>query len=76
MIFNRRTVLGIAAASAAAQALADPSAAASAPPIKAIAFDGFPILDPRPVFVAGKTMYSGNGDAFVSLFQTRGRTRR
>ena len=39
--------------------------------IKAVAFDGFPILDPRPVFATGRQLYPENGDAFVNLFQTR-----
>ena len=46
-------------------------AASVAAPIKAIAFDGFPILDPRSVSVACRQMYSENGDAFVGFFQTR-----
>lgn len=74
MVFNRRNVLSLAAAGAAATAIAGPStsvATSASPPIKAVAFDGFPILDPRSVAVACKQMYSENGDAFVSFFQTR-----
>lgn len=73
MIFNRRNILGMAAVGAAAKALVGSSAseAAFVRPIKAIAFDGFPILDPRPIFVAGKQMYPENGDAFLRVFQTR-----
>jgi 2-haloacid dehalogenase len=73
MIFSRRNVLAITAAGAAANALIGPSksVAASASTIKAVAFDGFPILDPRPVLATGKQMYPENGDSFVSLFQMR-----
>jgi 2-haloacid dehalogenase len=73
MIFSRRNVLAITAAGAAANALIGPSksVAASASTIKAIAFDGFPILDPRPVLATARQMYPENGDSFVSLFERR-----
>jgi 2-haloacid dehalogenase len=73
MIFSRRDVLAMTAAGAAASALIGPSksAAASAATIKAVAFDAFPILDPRSVFAIGKQIYPENGDSFVSIFQTR-----
>lgn len=32
--------------------------------IKAIAFDGFPIFDPRPILHLAKTLYPVQGDAF------------
>jgi 2-haloacid dehalogenase len=74
MVFNRRNVLGVAAAGAAAKVIANQSVsvAASVPlPIKAVAFDGFPILDPRSVSVACRQMYPESGETFVSFFQTR-----
>jgi 2-haloacid dehalogenase len=73
MIVSRRQFLAIAAASAAATTLIGPSISisASASIIKAVAFDGFPILDPRSVLATGKQMYPENGDSFVSLFQSR-----
>ena len=72
MIFNRRHVLAMAVAGTAKAFVGSSAAhATSSTTIKAVAFDGFPILDPRPVLAAGKQMYPGNADAFVSLFQTR-----
>lgn len=72
MTLNRRTALVFATAGAMAGVFARAPVWAAAPaPIRAVAFDGFPILDPRSVFAAAKQMYPQHGDAFVSLFQTR-----
>jgi 2-haloacid dehalogenase len=68
---NRREILGLVAAGAAAGMLARSVAyAASGPEIKAVAFDAFPIFDPRPVFGLAKNLYPEKGDAFVAAFQT------
>lgn len=45
--------------------------AASFKPIKAVAFDGFPIFDPRPVLGKAKALYGEKGAAFVGAFRTR-----
>ena len=37
------------------------TAIVSAPPIKAVAFDAFPIFDPRPVFALADAMFPGAG---------------
>ena len=53
MPVNRREFAALAAAGAAAtviKAPGDQARAASPAKIKAIAFDGFPIIDARPVF--------------------------
>lgn len=72
MTLNRRTALAFAVAGAAAGVFGRaPVFAAASLPIKAVAFDGFPILDPRSVLAAAKQMYPEHGDAFVSLFQAR-----
>ena len=49
MFVNRRNFVTLAAGGAVAVA-ACVSAEAAKPAIKAVAFDGFPIIDPRPVF--------------------------
>lgn len=38
---------------------------------KALAFDGFPILDPRPVFALCETLFPGKGAALSSAWKTR-----
>ncbi len=70
---SRRTALTLVAAAAATTAFsgAQAPAAASVSIIKAVAFDGFPILDPRSVIVVAKQLYPKNGEAFSSLFLTR-----
>jgi 2-haloacid dehalogenase len=41
------------------------------PPFKAIAFDAFPIFDPRPVFGLAETLFSGKGAEFSNAWRTR-----
>lgn len=73
MTLTRRDLLTIAAAGAAAHVALDAPPGLTAPParIRAVAFDGFPILDPRPVVALAKELYPDKGDAFFSLFRTR-----
>ncbi len=73
MTSSRREFLALATGAAAAQVvLNSPLSFAAAPArIKAVAFDGFPILDPRPVIALGKELYPEKGDAFVGQFRTR-----
>jgi 2-haloacid dehalogenase len=73
MTLSRRHLLAMAAAGAAAKLAlhAPPSLAATSASIRAVAFDAFPILDPRPVVALAKTLYPENGEAFFSLFRTR-----
>jgi len=68
MSLTRRHLLALATAAAAA-----PSAWAAAAParIRAVAFDGFPILDPRPVVALAKELYPEKGEAFFAQFRTR-----
>lgn len=47
------------------------SQAATAKPIKAVAFDGFPIFDPRPVLGQAKKLYGDQGGAFTIAFRTK-----
>lgn len=39
--------------------------------IKAIAFDAFPIFDPRPIFALAETLFPGNGKALGAAWRTR-----
>lgn len=38
---------------------------------KALAFDAFPIFDPRPIAVLAETLFPGNGSRLVELWRTR-----
>src|SRR5262249_18751000 len=38
---------------------------------KAIAFDGFPIIDPRPVAAAAEEMFPGRGAELMTAWRTR-----
>jgi 2-haloacid dehalogenase len=73
MTLSRRNLLGIVAAGAAAKLMVNASPVWAAPParIRAVAFDGFPILDPRPVVALAKGLYPEKGDAFFEQFRTR-----
>jgi 2-haloacid dehalogenase len=68
--FDRRRLLRLAAASTMAAAI--PRAEASAPSrVNAVAFDGFVIFDPRPVFTLGEALFPGQGTALGELWRTR-----
>jgi 2-haloacid dehalogenase len=66
MPISRRKFVTLAAAAVAA-----PSARAATRPIKAIAFDGFPIIDPRPVFAKVNEMFPEKGRALSEAWRTR-----
>ncbi len=65
---NRREFFGRAAA---AGLLTARHAAGSKRPIKAIAFDAFPILDPRPVFALVEELFPGKGADLAAAWRTR-----
>jgi 2-haloacid dehalogenase len=74
-LLNRRefavlAASGVAVASAAAS-LNRVRAAANGVKIKAIAFDGFPIIDPRPVFAKVEQMFPGKGTELSNAWRTR-----
>ena len=48
-----------------------PSAAFAKSPVKAIAFDAFPILDPRPIFALGEELFPGKGAELASMWRAR-----
>jgi len=66
MLVNRRKFVTLAAAT-----LAAPAAFAATRPIKAVAFDGFPITDPRPVFAKVEELFPGKGHALSEAWRTR-----
>jgi len=71
-MFDRREVLTLAAALAASGALDSARAENDArPKFKAIAFDGFPIIDPRPVFAKCEEMFPEKGAELGNTWRTR-----
>jgi 2-haloacid dehalogenase len=73
MVVNRRKFVTLAAggmAAATATAPADRALAASTK-IKSIAFDGFPIIDPRPVFAKAEEIFPGKGLELSNAWRTR-----
>jgi 2-haloacid dehalogenase len=73
MPFNRWECLtlvagGIAAGIVRSTPLAQ---AATRPQSKAIAFDAFPIFDPRPVFALAEQLFPGKGAALSNAWRTR-----
>ena len=76
MSITRREFVGQAAASVAASVLASVPRVLSAgppvkPPIKAIAFDAFPIFDPRPVAALADQLFPGKGIELSNEWRTR-----
>jgi 2-haloacid dehalogenase len=66
MHLNRRNFVALSAAT-----LAAPTALAATRSIKAIAFDGFPIIDSRPVFARLEEMFPGKGSELGNVWRTR-----
>lgn len=73
MPLNRREFINLAAAGIATRLLtsAPPARAATNQKIKAIAFDAFPILDPRPVFALAEQLFPGRGVELSNAWRTR-----
>jgi len=72
MINSRRRFIGGSGAVMAA-AIASASYANTSLPrnIKAIAFDGFPIFDPRPIYRMAETYFPGHGAALSEAWRTK-----
>lgn len=69
MSMNRRAFAALAATSLAG---ANPfSHAEDANRIKAIAFDGFVIFDPRPIAALAESLFPGRGNSLVGAWRTR-----
>ena len=73
MPLNRREFLNLIAGGVATGVLlSTPTVLAAArPKIKAIAFDAFPIFDPRPVFALAEQFFPGKGAELSNLWRTR-----
>lgn len=73
MTLNRRQLLKLMAGGAVASTLGMSvlSQAASKHSIKAIAFDAFPIFDPRPIFALVETLFPGKGKELSSAWRIR-----
>lgn len=73
MPLSRREFLNFAAAGVATGILASVTSlhAATESKIKAIAFDAFPILDPRPVFALAEQLFPGKGTELSNAWRTR-----
>jgi 2-haloacid dehalogenase len=72
MLANRREIMTLVAGGvAAASATTMPVRAANNVKIKAIAFDGFPIIDPRPVFAKVEEMFPGKGQELSNVWRAR-----
>src|SRR5215470_7503298 len=71
MTLFRRSLLGRTVALAASGALA-PARAQNRPPLyTAIAFDGFPLIDPRPVAASAEDLFPGRGAALMEAWRLR-----
>jgi 2-haloacid dehalogenase len=73
MAFDRREFLTLAAGGVAARVWLSPLMAQTVtqPQFQAIAFDAFPIFDPRPVFGLAETLFPGKGAEFSNAWRTR-----
>ena len=73
MPLNRREFLNLAATSIATGVLISHplASAATTPKFKAIAFDAFPIFDPRPVFALAEQLFPGKGTELSNAWRTR-----
>ncbi|HVY07781.1 MAG TPA: haloacid dehalogenase type II [Burkholderiales bacterium] len=69
MSFQRRQFLTAAAAGMLLAAM--PTGARAGKQFKAVAFDGFPIFDPRPVAALAETLFPGNGAVLSTAWRTR-----
>jgi 2-haloacid dehalogenase len=73
MSINRRNFLKIASSAVMASTILTAAAAAAdaKPAIRAIAFDGFPIFDPLPIFAMAEELFPGRGAEFSNLWRIR-----
>jgi len=73
MPIDRREFLTFAAGGVAASSLMSTLAAQTtgAPRFKAVAFDAFPIFDPRPVYSLAETLFPGKGTELSAAWRTR-----
>ena len=70
MFVNRRDFVTLAAGGVVAATAGMPADGAQTN-IKAVAFDGFPIIDPRPVFAKVEELFPGKGRELGNAWRTR-----
>jgi 2-haloacid dehalogenase len=70
MFVNRRDFVTLAGGGAVA-AIAGMPADGAQTKIRAVAFDGFPIIDPRPVFAKAEEIFPGSGLKLGDAWRTR-----
>lgn len=70
---HRRTLLRVVASGAVASALPTVASAAQAdrPAVRALAFDAFPILDPRPIQALAESLFPGSGATLMNAWRIR-----
>ena len=70
---DRREFLSLSAGAIVGAVLANPPvmSASSSSRVRAIAFDAFPIFDPRPVFALAEQLFPGHGAALSNEWRTR-----
>lgn len=71
MSLNRRELLNLVITGAVGLASMPLAYGAGKSKIKAIAFDAFPILDPRPVFALAEQLFPGKGAELSNIWRTR-----
>lgn len=73
MTLSRREFLNFAATGFATGILSGvmPAYASAGKNIKAIAFDAFPIFDPRPIFALAEQLFPGKGTELSNVWRTR-----
>lgn len=71
MTLDRRSVLQLAASAAIASVLPRRARGRTGLPYGAIAFDAFPVFDPRPIAALAETLYPGQGAALMEVWRTR-----
>lgn len=71
-MFDRRSFLELATGAVAGTLLTSGSVSADTTgvSVKAVAFDAFPILDPRPVFALAEELFPGRGKELSQAWQT------
>jgi 2-haloacid dehalogenase len=70
MSLSRRQLLAITSLTIVS-GIATASQQEARAPIKAIAFDGFPIFDPRPTFALAENLFPGRGTELSNLWRTK-----
>ena len=71
MLINRRRLLGAVAVAPCGGLTSAVAGVARRDKIRAIAFDGFPIFDPRPIFALAEALFPGRGAEFSNAWRTR-----